>query len=295
VREALADSASAWRPLPGRTFYAVGGTWRRAPGCTRRARLPAHIMHGYTLDPEDGLGFLKLVEEADTHALKNIEAVSEARRPLLAYGAIVLEEIIRIGRPREIVMSALGVREGLLYGQLDAKSRALDPLLAAGREFNLLRARSPEHGEELRGWTDRCVQSAALPETDTERRLRHAACLLADIGWRAHPDYRGEQSFSLIAQAALVGIEHSGRAYLGLSILFRHEGIAADKANPSVRAIAGPRLFERARMLGALMRVAYPISVAMAGVLPRARCSCATASSCFSCRAKWGRSRASGC
>ena len=30
------------------------------------------------------------------------------------------------------------------------------------------------------------------PETPTERRLRHAACLLADIGWRAHPDYRAE-------------------------------------------------------------------------------------------------------
>ncbi|CAA9321592.1 MAG: Exopolyphosphatase [uncultured Microvirga sp.] len=268
VREALAE-ARHLRPLRGRTFYAVGGTWRALARLHQGARdYPLHIMHGYTLDPEDGLGFLRLIEEADAQTLKNIEAVSEARRPLLAYGAIVLEEIIRVGRPSEIVVSALGVREGLLYEQLDPESRAQDPLIAAAGEFNLLRSRSPAHGEELCAWTDRLVQSAGLPETAGEQRLRHAACLLADIGWRAHPDYRGEQSFSLIAQAALVGIEHSGRAYLGLSILFRHEGIASDNASPGIRAVAGPRLFERARMLGALMRVAYPISVAMAGVLP---------------------------
>jgi len=269
VREGLAE-ARQLRQLAGRTFYAVGGTWRALARLHQGVRdYPLHIMHGYTLDPEEGLSFLRLVEEADAHALKHIEAVSEARRPLLAYGAIVLEEIIRAGRPSEIVLSAHGVREGLLYEQLDPEARALDPLIAAAAEFNLLRSRSPEHGEELRAWTDRLVQSAGLPETVNERRLRHAACLLADIGWRAHPDYRGEQSFALIAQSALVGLEHSGRAYLGLSIFFRHEGIAAEKANPVVRAIAGPRLFERARLLAALMRVAYPISVAMAGVLPR--------------------------
>lgn len=269
VREALAE-APPLRQLAGRTFYAVGGTWRALARLHQGARdYPLHIMHGYRIDPEEGLGFLRLVEEVDAQTLKDIETVSEARRPLLAYGAIVLEEIIRSGRPAEIVISALGVREGLLFEQLGAESRAEDPLIAAARDFNLLRSRSPEHGEELRAWTDRFVQSAGLPETVAERRLRHAACLLADIGWRAHPDYRGEQSFSLIAQAALVGIEHSGRAYLALSILFRHEGIASDKANPRVRAIAGPRLFERARILAALMRVAYPVSVAMAGVLPR--------------------------
>jgi exopolyphosphatase/guanosine-5'-triphosphate,3'-diphosphate pyrophosphatase len=33
--------------------------------------------------------------------------------------------------------------------------------------------------------------------------------------------------------------------------------------------LAGARLLERARLLSAVMRVAYPISVAMEGVLPR--------------------------
>ena len=43
------------------------------------------------------------------------------------------------------------------------------------------------------------MATSGLEETGEERRLRHAACLLADIGWRAHPDYRGEQSLNIIA------------------------------------------------------------------------------------------------
>jgi exopolyphosphatase/guanosine-5'-triphosphate,3'-diphosphate pyrophosphatase len=50
--------------------------------------------------------------------------------------------------------------------------------------------RSPQHGEELIDWTDRFMASSGLEETADERCLRHAACLLGDIGWRAHPDYR---------------------------------------------------------------------------------------------------------
>jgi exopolyphosphatase/guanosine-5'-triphosphate,3'-diphosphate pyrophosphatase len=269
AREALA-CAHQLEQLKGRTFYAVGGTWRALARLHLTARdHPLKVMHGYTLDPREGLDFLRLVEREDARALKNIEAVTEARRPLLAYGAVVLEEIIRSGEPQEVVVSALGVREGVLYERLDAEARAIDPLLSAASEFNLLRSRSPQHCEELRSWSDRFFETLGIEESETERRLRHAACLLADIGWRAHPDYRGEQSVNLIAYSGFVGIDHPGRAYLALSVFFRHEGLSLDNASPRLVELAGPRLMERARLLGAVMRVAYPISVAMAGVLPR--------------------------
>ncbi len=46
--------------------------------------------------------------------------MSRNRRALLPYGAAVLEQVIKVMKPSEIVMSALGVREGLLYDLLDA-------------------------------------------------------------------------------------------------------------------------------------------------------------------------------
>ncbi|KQP41036.1 exopolyphosphatase [Methylobacterium sp. Leaf104] len=270
VRENLKKAAPQLETLRGRSFYAVGGTWRALARLHQSARgYPLHVMHGYSVEPSDELNFLEVVERTDAALLQDVESVSEARRPLLAYGAVVLEEIIRIGRPRELAISASGVREGLLYEQLDRDARLADPLLAAAAELNALRARSPGHAGDLIAWSDRFIASLDQPETADERRLRHAACLLSDIGWRAHPDYRGEQSVNVITHAAFVGIDHPGRAYLALAIYFRHEGIAPEKASPMLRSLAGPRLFERARLLGALLRLAFPLSAGMAGALGR--------------------------
>ncbi|KLK91476.1 exopolyphosphatase [Microvirga vignae] len=271
VRAALERAPEYLENLHGRTFYAVGGTWRALARLHQAARdYPLHVMHGYLLNPEDGLDFLHLVEEADAKTLKDIESVSEARRPLLAYGAIVLEEIIRLGEPKEVAISAFGVREGVLYDKLDPETQKRDPLLAAASDLNLLRSRSPRHGQELCAWTEAFMKSLGITETETESRLRRAACLLADIGWRAHPDYRGEQSLNLIAYGAFAGLDHPGRAYLALSIFFRHEGLSPDKVGSRIKSLAGPRYLERARLLAALMRIAYPVSVSMEGILPQA-------------------------
>ncbi|GEP05953.1 exopolyphosphatase [Methylobacterium oxalidis] len=270
AREHLKKAAPQLETLRGRTFYAVGGTWRALARLHQAERgYPVHVMHGYSVEPTDELNFLEMVEQVDAAQLQEVESISEARRPLLAYGAVVLEEIIRAGRPREVAISASGVREGLLFEKLDREARAIDPLIAAASELNRLRARSPAHGLELLGWTDRFVETLDGPETADERRLRHAACLLSDIGWRAHPDYRGEQSINIITNASFVGVDHPGRAYLALSAYFRHEGVAPEKASPMLRNLAGPRLFERARLVGGLLRVAFPVSAGMGGTLDR--------------------------
>src|SRR5258708_21792781 len=122
-----------------------------------------------------------LVHRVDPEMLSRIEVVTDARRPLLAYAALVLENLMRIARPKDIVISALGVREGLLYSMLDAEERDKDPLIAAASELNVLRSRSPAHGEELIAWTDRFIASSGLDESAEERRLRPVSCLLPPL------------------------------------------------------------------------------------------------------------------
>ena len=53
--------------------------------------------------------------------------------------------------------------------------------------------------------------------------------------------------------------------------MFRHEGVFDDSVAPEIRALATPRYLERARLLGALLRVVYLLSASMPGVIPKLR------------------------
>ena len=252
-----------------RTFYAVGGTWRALARLHMwQTGYPFHVMHHYRIPAREALEFSRLVHRVDTETLSKIEVVNAARRPLLAYAALVLENLLRTIKPRDVVISVLGVREGLLYELLGKRARVSDPLITAAAELNLLRSRSPRHGEEMLDWTDRFIASSGLVETPEEVRLRHTACLLGDIGWRAHPDYRGEQSMNLIAHGAFVSIDHPSRAYLALAVFFRHVGLNEEELSPRLRELATPHILDRARVLGAAMRVAYILTAGHDGVLP---------------------------
>jgi Ppx/GppA phosphatase len=88
-----------------------------------------------------------------------------------------------------------------------------------------LLSRSARHAEELIQWTDRLFQIAKLHETEDDRRLRHAACLLSDIGWRIHPDYRSEQTLDSIMHGNFGSIDHQGRAFVALSVYYRYAGL----------------------------------------------------------------------
>jgi len=267
VEEAL-DGLKILKRGKGRTFYAVGGTWRALARLHMlQTGYPFHVMHNYRISAREALEFTRLVHRVDPHSLSQIDTVNAARRDLLPYAALVLEHLIRSIEPRQVIVSVLGVREGLLHSLLKARERNLDPLISAARELNILRSRSPHHGEELIAWTDRLMASSGLDETPDERRLRHAACLLADIGWRAHPDYRGEQSMNIIAHGAFVGIDHPGRAFLALTVFFRHAGLSEEELSPRLRELATTRMLDRARVLGAAMRVAYMITAGQGGVL----------------------------
>ncbi len=273
VRESLAKSRSLDR-VAGRTFYAVGGTWRALAKLHMSQRhYPLSVIHGYVIPAQDAADFAGLVERVNTDTLISIESVNAARRPLLAYGAVVLEEIIRSAQPKEIMISTSGVREGLLYERLSSAQRRQDPLLTAAAEFNQLFSRAPRHAEDLCAWTDRFMASTHLEETAEEKRLRHAACLLADVNWRAHPDYRSEESLNLVENTAFNGVDHPGRSFLVLAMSYRYLGLDAD-VSPQIRALVSSRSLDKARILAAATRLGYLISGAMPDVLPRAPVAC---------------------
>ena len=157
-----------------------------------------------------------------------------------------------IAKPKTIVFSTYGVREGLLYSMLPAADRSRDGLICAAQSLNGLLSRSARHAEELIQWTDRLFQIAKLHETEDDRRLRHAACLLSDIGWRIHPDYRSEQTLNSIMHGNFGGVDHQGRACVALSVYYRYAGLnEVNEPSPVICESVTSGLWMRERHLGA--------------------------------------------
>jgi exopolyphosphatase/guanosine-5'-triphosphate,3'-diphosphate pyrophosphatase len=198
--------------------------------------------------------------------LKDVKDVSKSRSNTMPYGSMVLERLIEAGKPKDVVCSVYGVREGYLFAKLPRKKAKLDALLSSCWDFARRYARSPEHELELCDWTDQLFGGSGLKESEAEKRLRYAACLLADIGWRAHPDYRADRSMSMISQAAFVGVDHPGRVFLALTIFYRYEGEVMK--DDLTRLLSEPDM-ERAHLLSSIFRLAYILSAAMPGMLPR--------------------------
>ncbi len=183
-----------------RDFYAIGGTWRALARLhMTHTNYPLNVMHNYRIEAADALRFAGLLDQQSPSSLAGIRDISSARRETIPYGALVLERLIRQIKPRAVVISVYGIREGLLYHLLDEEERRRDPLIAACEDLARRRSRSIDCAYELCFWTDALFRGQGLSETPEQTRLRQAACLLSDIGWHAHPDYRGAQSLNLIA------------------------------------------------------------------------------------------------
>ncbi|MCB1431489.1 MAG: exopolyphosphatase [Alphaproteobacteria bacterium] len=255
------------KDLNRRTFYAVGGTWRNlAKLHMAQTRYPLHVLHCYRLERQQAGALAGLVAGLSSNSLKEIREVSKSRSDTMPFGALVLERLLSHSKPDHVEVSVYGVREGLLYSKLRRRSRQTDALLASCWDFARRYARSPEHELELCDWTDQLFASGKLKETAEQKRLRYAACLLADIGWKAHPDYRAERSLGMISQAAFVGINHPGRVFLALTVFYRYDG---ERDDDDLARMLDDEAHQRAHLLSSIFRLAYILSAAMPGMLPK--------------------------
>lgn len=262
------EKAGVLQKLKDRSFYAVGGTWRNLARLhMSHAHYPLHVLHHYTMSRQQAIDISELVSGLSPSSLKEVKDVSRSRSDTIPFGALVLERLLAKGKAKDVVCSVYGVREGLLYSKLPSHKMESDALLASCWDFARRYARSSRHELELCDWTDQIFAGEnGLKETADERRLRYAACLLADIGWKAHPDYRADRSLGMISQAAFVGVNHPGRVFLALTVFYRYEG---ETPQDSLTKLLDDRSIRRAHLLSSLFRLAYILSAAMPGMLPK--------------------------
>ncbi|WP_299328000.1 Ppx/GppA family phosphatase [Parasphingopyxis sp.] len=253
----------------GQPLYLVGGSWRAlARVDMQRTKFPLPIVHHYTMRPERAAKLVRLLARIDKSKLNCVPSMASQRIPHLPDGAAILSQLVKQIGLGELVVSAYGLREGLLYERLDAETRAIDPLIAATREEGERQGRFPEHGDLLNRW----IAPLFTDESDTDKRIRLAACLLADTGWRAHPEFRAERGLEMALHGNWVGIESNGRGKMAQA-LFTNFGGGVGVVEELVNLCSTKELEQAARW-GLAMRfgqrlsggVAEPLELSNVGV-----------------------------
>lgn len=249
-------------------LYLVGGAWRAMARIhMQRTGYPINVLQGYALRRKEALELARWTRARTPEALRRSAAVSDARVEVVPYAALVLDRLVKRVRPKQVVFSIFGLREGLYFNHLDARHRAEDPLLAACAAMEERRARSPGYGAELYRWLWPLFGS----ERTGDARLVHACCLANDVEWRENPDYRAAIAFETMMRVTVSGVSHVERLFVASALLFRHKGGRRVASKTPGIAMLTPDQLSRAEALGAAMRMAATLTGACTGVLPRCR------------------------
>ncbi|WP_299698964.1 Ppx/GppA family phosphatase [uncultured Tateyamaria sp.] len=233
-------------------LFLVGGSWRAI------ARIDMHrrgyllnVLHEYRMSPQSVQRTVKYIKEHDNHdALRGACGISSARMTLVPLAAEVLARLVKAFRPKDIAVSSYGIREGMLYEQMPQRLRDRDPLIEACRFAEAKDARMPGFGKLLYQFIEPIFKSAPLPR----KRLIKAACLLHDVSWRAHPDYRAEVCFDNATRANLGGLKHSERIFLGLALLHRYTNKREGTHFEGLYDLIDEKMQRDAEILGKAMR-----------------------------------------
>ena len=80
------------------------------------------------------------------------------------------------------------------------------------------------------------------------------------MAWREHPDYRATYAFERSIQYPFLGISHTERAFIALSLYLRYGGKPQDEIVTAHISLLSKRAIRRAEVLGLALRLAYRIS-----------------------------------
>jgi len=252
IDEALARVSWIRREITP-TLYAVGGAWRAIARINMLLRRhPLSVLHHYEAPFRQIIETCDLVARQSRSSLEETPGVSSKRVDTLPFAALVLKSVILAAGCERIIVSAGGIREGLLYDALPADARREDPLIAGARYLGRRFSPEAEMGDAVGVFTDRLF----LNETGVQRRLRQAACLLTDAGAYFHPDLRGVQAFDTALRAPFYGVTHAERAAIALSLFCRHEGANEAFPEPSILSLLTEEESQRAVQIGLALRFA---------------------------------------
>lgn len=263
----IADSLAGlpWiKQAKGRTLYAIGGSWRAlARIFIGQIGHPLHVVDNFTLRRADALRLSKLIAGQSKDSLQRIPGIARRRMETLPAASMVLEALIETTQPKFLTFSGFGMREGQLLKILPDALSEQDALIDACKSYSEKTGRFAIRGGEILEWMTPLFDE----ESAGERRLRLAACLLSDIGWSEHPDYRAEHAFHRVLRIPFAGLTHSNRVLLAEAVYVRYNGDPQSTLVSPVRSLLDAGQQAWVQVVGLALRLAHTLSGSAPGLL----------------------------
>jgi len=238
------------------TFHAVGGAWRNlALIHMHMTGYPLRVVHQYEMTRGEALGACRFVASQSRRSLEAVEGVSKKRAETLPHAAVVLERLILALGVERVSLSAYGVREGLLFDAMSPADQALDPLIEGCAALTARTGADGALGPVLQAWLSPVFDALPHALGPREPVLRAAACRLADLGARLHPDHRADLVFEQVLRAPIGGQSHAERAFLALAAFARHSSSSNTPEPGTIQRLLPEPARRRARALGAAIRL----------------------------------------
>ncbi len=242
----------------GQPFYVVGGAWRTLAKIHMAERkYPHNNVHYYQIPTKEALELSKKISKMSYLELKTyLIDVSRRRLKILSLASLVLYQVLKKLKPSKVIVSASGLREGILYSEMPAQIRDQDILIEDCKSIARMTGRFPEHGERLAKF----IQPLFENETGRETRLRLAVCILSDVGWRGLPEYRADKVLAEVLFGRLNGLDHSGMGFIGLSLYVCYGGKVNDVTARAAKSFLSDEGITRAKRVGLALRLAQRLS-----------------------------------
>jgi exopolyphosphatase/guanosine-5'-triphosphate,3'-diphosphate pyrophosphatase len=240
------------------SLYSVGGAWRAIGRIHMlKRRYPLSVLHHYEFSRADALSVCDLVAKQTPRSLQEISGIPRRRLDTLPFAALVLRSVLERTGVKSVMISAGGIREGLLYRDLSDEERAIDPLLAGARFCADKHSPEPDFGDAVAA----LIAPLFADQSPAAARVVRAASILVDIGAFSQPDLRAKQAFDTAVSAQLYGLSHGERVSIALALFVRHEGRRPTSADyAEMLGLLSPEDQDRATRLGLAMRFAADLA-----------------------------------
>ena len=260
VRKELRAAVSR-RDWHGSQLIGSGGTFTNLAGMilARQGMGRASSVHGTVVTRAELEHVLDLLQGMSPAERQSVPGLSPARADIIVAGLAVAAEVMARIESREMVVSAFGIREGLLLEAARVTPVVADPGDARLRSVMQLAERSHYEAPHARQ-----VQRLALKIFDglagrlelgsSDRAVLSDAALLHDIGYHINFEAHHKHSYHLIVHAELLGMTPAERVMVA-NVARYHRGTPPKREHRAYAGLDRP-LRRRIKRLAAILRVA---------------------------------------